>query len=46
MAKRGALKLEHNLGADDRRCMRIKLGGAQSRNRDFRGRKPLKIGQF
>ena len=39
------LKFERNLGAD-RRCMRTKFGSAQSRNRDFRGQKLAKSGQF
>ena len=39
------LKFEHTLSAD-RGCMRNKFGGAQSRDRDFRGRKSAKRGQF
>ena len=45
MAKRGMLKLEHDLGAD-RGCKRTKFGGAYSRGRDSIGRKAAKSGQF
>ena len=39
------LKFKHNLGAD-RDSMRTKFGGAQLRDRDFRGQKSAKSGQF
>ena len=42
MAYRGTLKFEHSLGVD-RGCMRTKFGGAQLRDRDFRGRKSAKV---
>ena len=45
MAYRRTLKFEHNVRVD-RGCMRTKFGGAQSRDRDFRGRKSGKSGQF
>ena len=44
-AKRGTLKYEHKLWAD-RDCMRTKFGDAQSRDRDFKGQKSAKSGQF
>ena len=45
MAERGTLKFGNDLGAN-RGCMRIKFGGTQSRDRNSRGRKLEKSGQF
>ena len=45
MAERRTLKFEHNVGAD-RGCMRTKFGGAQSRDRDSRGRKSTNVDNF
>ena len=45
MAYCGTWKFDYYLDAD-RGCMRIKLGGAQLRDRDFRGPKLEKSGQF
>ena len=43
-AERGTLKFEHNVDAV-RDCMHTKFGGAQSRDRDFSGRKSSKSGR-